>query len=222
MCPTEILYELIFSLKQVTFDKEQYIAHTNSMIDSIYFIEEGKVEVSTEFEGNTFVFDTLYPGTAINYRAVFLRDTMYVNLRALTDCKLLKISIDELMALVNKFSIYTHKDKSESEKKAWVRDFSTRVSLAYNRYLKAERSFPLDYLLKYQVKKDYEQEDTGKIYRKNLLKNVSMRIVNEIRERQKRPKLEDVMAIYRARKDEPNAKENFQEKFIKLYGDNTE
>jgi len=52
------------------------------------------------------------------------------------------------MELVNKFSTYSGHDKTEAEKKIWVRDFSTRVSLAYNRYLKAERSFPLDYLIK--------------------------------------------------------------------------
>lgn len=46
-----------------------------------------------------------------------------------------------------------------------------------------------------------------------------MRIVNEARERKKRPKLEEVLAIYRAKKHEPGAKELFQEKFIKLYGD---
>jgi len=50
------------------------------------------------------------------------------------------------------------------------------------------------------------------------MKNVVMRIVEEIRERKKRPKLEEVMAVYRKQKHEPNAKESFQEKFIKLYG----
>ena len=43
-------------------------------IDSIYFIEEGKVLVETEFEGNQFILDKLGPGSIINYRAVFLKD----------------------------------------------------------------------------------------------------------------------------------------------------
>lgn len=62
------------------------------------------------------------------------------------------------------------------------------------------------------------QEDLNQITRKNLLKNVAMRIVEEARERKKRPKLSEVMDIYRAKKHEPGAKELFQEKFIKLYG----
>ena len=44
------------------------------MINSIYFVEEGIVEVITEFENNEFVLDKLGPGSAINYRAVFLKD----------------------------------------------------------------------------------------------------------------------------------------------------
>jgi CRP-like cAMP-binding protein len=38
------------------------------------------------------VLDQLHAGSAINYRAVFLNDTMEVNIRALTDVKLLFIS----------------------------------------------------------------------------------------------------------------------------------
>ena len=49
-----------------------------------------------------------------------------------------------------------------------------------------------------------------------------MRIVVEIWERKKRPKLGDVMKVYRSKKDEPNAKQQFQEKFIKLYGNDEE
>jgi len=58
--------------------------------------------------------------------------------------------------------------------------------------------------------------------RRNLLKNVVMRVVMKVREDKKRPKLGDVLAIYREKKNEPGAKELFQEKFIKLYGNDAE
>ena len=45
--------------------------------------------------------------------------------------------------------------------------------------------------------------------RELALKNVVMRIVIEIRERKKRPKLSDFMEVYRTKKAEPNAKERF-------------
>jgi len=50
-----------------------------------------------------------------------------------------------------------------------------------------------------------------------------MRIVIEIRERKKRPKLSDFIAVYREKKNEPgaskmNVKAEFQNKFRILYG----
>ena len=59
------------------------------MIDSIYFVEQGTVEVTSEFEANEFIIDKLGPGSAINYRAVFLKDQMYVNMTAATEVKIL-------------------------------------------------------------------------------------------------------------------------------------
>ena len=80
--------------------------------------------------------------------------------------------------------------------------------IAQNRYLKGERSYPADYL-----KDDRKEKETPEIFeervRRNLLKNVVMRIVVEIRERKNRPKLEEVMAVYRKQKHEPDAKIKF-------------
>lgn len=45
-----------------------------------------------------------------------------------------------------------------------------------------------------------------------------MRIILEIRERKRRPKLSDFMGLYRKKKHLPNAKEDFQKKFLLLYG----
>ena len=39
-------------------------------------------------------------------------------------------------------------------------------------------------------------------YRENCLKNVVMRIIIEIRERKKKPKLSDFIAVYREKKEE--------------------
>ena len=92
--------------------------------------------------------------------------------------------------------------------------------IAQNRYLKGERSFPVDYLRKDGDRKRAEAEQVKeKIYRRNLLKNVVMRMIIAIVERKNRPSLGEVMAVYRKKKHEPNAKEQFQEKLRKLYGD---
>ena len=87
--PDDILFDLIFSLISVSIDKDQPVLNVFDSISSIYFIEEGTVEVWTSFEGNEFRMDTLGPGSVINYRSVFLRDNMYVEMRAITEVKVL-------------------------------------------------------------------------------------------------------------------------------------
>ena len=51
----------------------------------------------------------------------------------------------------------------------------------------------------------YAPDDMVK--RELALKNVVFRIIIEIRERKKRPKLSDFLAVYKTKKNEPDAKE---------------
>lgn len=51
------------------------------------------------FDGNEFRIDTLGPGTVINYRSVFLRESMYVEMRAITEVKMLDLPLETLLAL---------------------------------------------------------------------------------------------------------------------------
>jgi hypothetical protein len=62
--------------------------------------------------------------------------------------------------------------------------------------------------------------------RENRLKNVALRIIIDIRERKRKPKLRDFIRKYKEKLDETNgsteekkaAKEEFQRKFKLLYG----
>ena len=102
LVPDDILFDLIFSLVSVNIDKDQPVLNVFDSITSIYFIEEGIVEVWTNFEGNEFRMDTLGPGSVINYRSVFLRDHMYVEFRAITEVKVQKLKLDTLLELSRK------------------------------------------------------------------------------------------------------------------------
>ena len=42
--------------------------------NTLYFVEDGIVEVYTRFEGTVFVLEHLHKGSAINHRAVFMED----------------------------------------------------------------------------------------------------------------------------------------------------
>ena len=97
--PDDILFDLIFNMSTISFEKNQRVLSNNQRITSIYFIEEGMIEVWTSFEGNLFRMDTLGPGTVINYRSVFLKDQMYVEMRAITEVKVLELTLETLLAL---------------------------------------------------------------------------------------------------------------------------
>lgn len=209
--PEDIMIDLIFSLKTKTFSKEEVILTPGDNIEAIYFIEEGAIEVSTEFEQNVFILDVLGAGSVINYRAVFLRDQMYVEMKALTDVKVQMLSLDTLMQLVNKYGEVNSRIKNASAiklEKERNQAFSMRVLIAQNRYLKGENQYPVDYLKNDPKVKD-SQEHFDKQDRRNLLKNVVMRIVVDIREQKKRPKLSEVMKVYESQKNEPDAKVKF-------------
>ena len=40
-CPDDILFDVILSLKQLTFQKESLVLTVGQNVESIYFIEEG-------------------------------------------------------------------------------------------------------------------------------------------------------------------------------------
>ena len=74
------------------------------------------MEVWTQFEGNEFRMDTLGPGSVINYRSVFLRDHMYVEMRAITEVKVLDLPLDTLLALSQKHGEVTANEMNEPKK----------------------------------------------------------------------------------------------------------
>lgn len=62
------------------------------------------------------------------------------------------------------------------------------------------------------------------VHRENCLKNVVMRIVIELRDIRRRPRLADFIKVYREKKNDDGAhekevKEEFQKKFKMLYSD---
>ena len=72
--PDPILYELIFSLKIERYEKDDYLLLDGQFISKMFFVEQGYLEVFTQFEGNKFILDVLGPGSVINYRSIFLKD----------------------------------------------------------------------------------------------------------------------------------------------------
>ena len=68
------------------------------------FIEEGCLEVYTSFEANEFVIEKLYRGSAINHRAFFMKDSMYVNIRCAKEAKVLELSLESMKEVIKNHS----------------------------------------------------------------------------------------------------------------------
>ena len=173
----DLIYDIIFSLQQESFEKDQVILQVNQPADKIYFLEEGEVELYTFFEGNEFVIEKLQRGSVLNYRAFFIQDCMYVNVRCVTEAKLLSLQQDNMRQLIQKY------EKQRVGK---------ALLIYQNKILKQEKRFPLDCVPSLH-KLDKNSEETGEQKRRNSLKNVIMRIIIEIREQKEKPKLADLI-----------------------------
>ena len=132
--------------------------------NTLYFVEDGIVEVYTRFEGSTFVLEQLHKGSAINHRAIFMEDQMSVYIRCQTEAKLLKLSYSALNDVIQKY-------QNDA--------FGKSLLLYQNKLLKKGKKFPCDYILRLPK---YMSVDEGAIRRNNAFKNVVMRIVLDIRE----------------------------------------
>lgn len=91
-CEEQVLYNIIFSLKPKLYEKDTLVLTDSHQANSIFFIEDGEMEVFTYFEGHEFLVDRLQRGSILNYRSFFLQDTLYCNVRTTVDTKLLELN----------------------------------------------------------------------------------------------------------------------------------
>ena len=56
----EALHDVIYSLKPIYLEKGYVLLKPDDTAESLYFIEDGIVELYTTFEGNEFVLERLY------------------------------------------------------------------------------------------------------------------------------------------------------------------
>lgn len=58
------------------YESDKYVLREKDEVNEILFVVHGSLEVFTEFEGNTFIIETLKPGSILNYRTIFTDDKM--------------------------------------------------------------------------------------------------------------------------------------------------
>ena len=96
----KVFFDIMFSLKSTNYDKNQTMLTDENYAEALLFIEEGSLEVSTKFEGNDFVIEKLFRGSAVNHRAFFMKDSMYVNVRTAKETKILSLSLDRMKEII--------------------------------------------------------------------------------------------------------------------------
>lgn len=89
-------HDIYYGLQQKQYENKQVIIKEYSNANCLLIVENGLVEVYTECEGNEFIIDKLYPGSIINYRAYFMEDLNYVNMRACGKTNILELHRDTL------------------------------------------------------------------------------------------------------------------------------
>lgn len=69
-----ILNHLVYTTPTRHYDVGQLIFKPGDILNTIYMVEEGLVEIFFYLEGNRFILDRLPSGSVINYRNLFLDD----------------------------------------------------------------------------------------------------------------------------------------------------
>ena len=186
----------MFNLQAKRCEEGAIVLAAEQNANSVLFIEYGIIALFTTFEGNEFEVERLNRGSVINHNAFFMQDQMYVDVKALTEVKILELTITKMNEIRQK-----HADSS----------FDLKILTHSSNILKQDKKFPLDYIAQHFSESTQELSDNDEraIRRENRFKNVVMRIIINIRERKKRPKLSDFLKVYKEKKDQPNAKRDF-------------
>lgn len=187
------LIEIMYSFRKSTYKASHVLFKQDQNADCLSIVYEGVVEFYTYFEDFEFVIERLYPGSIYNFRTFFMEDLMYVNARCEGNVTLLEISKSALEEIMEKHD-----------------DFKRKMLSYQNQILKFDITYPLDYLV--NVPKEFQGE---KIYsedalkRDNAFKNAIMRRVVEIRFEKQKPKLSDILKMFRGKDKEVIRKKMF-------------
>ena len=85
-------YDIVYALREKFYEEGDLILRQNEKADCIIMIQSGCCEVFTQFEGNEFIIDRLYPGSVINHRALIMEDKAYASIRCTEFTKTLMLN----------------------------------------------------------------------------------------------------------------------------------
>jgi hypothetical protein len=142
------------------------------------------------------VIERLGPGAVINQKAFFVDDKMEVNMRTGMNTDMYELDRDTLDDIRLEYP-----------------DFSKKLQIEENNFLKAHKQYPLDYTQPawveevpndhplYNYNKEKKLYEVERMQRENILKNIVFRKIISIRFEKSKPKINDIIVAFNAQKN---------------------
>lgn len=113
--PKLVKNDFIFSMKQCSFDKGEFIYRNEECSTEMFLIQSGCVEIQQKQDkGVLFVIEKLFRGSIINHNSFLMNDDMDTDAYCKTNVHCYSMSLDTLKFLRNKYDILDNElDKHE-------------------------------------------------------------------------------------------------------------
>ena len=86
------MHELIYSLEDRNYVQGEYVLKLQEDTTDMFLLVSGTIEYVTEVDGHEFVVKQLGEGSIINPTNVIADDLMWVNIRCVTNVKMMILS----------------------------------------------------------------------------------------------------------------------------------
>ena len=178
---------------------------------NLFFLQDGVIEIYTKTdEGHDFVLEKLFRGSIINYRVFFLKEESKVYYKFGRNSIVSILPIDIMNDIYPRHPIL---------KKQFLNFQKSTIA--------QEKTFILDYIMnlpKHLRREDQDQQkQTLALKLENLLKNVVMQKLSEIRAVRDKPSLKDMINDYlkKQQKKDERAAVRIKEQVLQMYEQKT-
>ena len=178
---SEGIHDIMYNMKLRKHQKGETLQKPGDSATDLIYVQDGEIEVYVQLDDQNFVIDRLFRGSIVNYRNWFMEDNAYVFLRFAKD------SIVQILEIAKFYEICR---KNPDMEKAFLKYQKETFSEA--------KTYPLDYIInnvKAKQESYYTQQQQMKWKLINILKNVVMRRIVEIKANKAKPKFHEIVKI---------------------------
>ena len=192
--------ELIFSMERVTFKKGDYICQQDEIVEKMYLIQDGVVEIAIPYdkrvEDELFVIERLTKGAIINHRSFLLKDDADTDFKCATTVSAFVLNYDKVKQV-----------------KKYRPDLQTAKNQVKLQVFKSFEPIALDYII------HNHQHHSTAAYNEQLVKNelrvdfknTVMQTWSKVKKENSKPSLQDMVNQLMKKKREEQDNQNNDE-----------